>query len=102
MARTIWMLMFSEMNGRGRRRIGPCTPPGWGLNGSSFEPQLLNFHGHWAGPPERRLPVVDDLGQTCPVVEPERGSGSCVGGPEIPLPMSGSAQRLGEPYVAAK
>src|SRR5438552_13627081 len=72
-------------------------PRGCELNGSSFGPQLLMPHGHSGGPPSGAFQLLTTCTST-----PGRYSGdegSCVGGPETPLPLSGSAQRFGAPNV---
>src|SRR5262249_55868401 len=96
-ARTIWRFMFSE-----RKRTWPSpnrasTPPGCVLNGSSLGPQLLADHGQFVGPP---MGVFQLFTTWVRVPATYRGdAGSCVGGPETPLPLSGSAQRFGAPNV---
>src|SRR3954463_535660 len=68
------------------------TPPGWELNSSSFGPQLLTDHGHVAVPPPTGVAVWLTYG---PGLFWKYGLfGSPVGGPDTPLPVSGSAHRL--------
>src|SRR5580704_2688055 len=91
--RIIWMLVLSLMK---RTRPSPSSawaPPECRLKGSLFDPQLFVAHGHCAGPPSGAFQLL----MTC-VNEPgiyNGEEGSCVGGPEMPVPVLGSAQRYG-------
>src|SRR5262249_32500514 len=97
MARTTCHAMFSDRDRTWPSPNRACTPPGCAVNGSSFGPQLLTAHGHCGGPPTG----VFQLSRTCVRVPAmySGDEGSCVGGPETPLPLSGSAQRFGAPNV---
>src|SRR5262249_21775806 len=98
--RIVWMLMFSEMN---RTRPSPnraFTPPGCPLNGSSFGPQLLLFQVQVGGPPSGVLLLLITETRVPEIYNDD--AGSCVGGPEMPLPLSGSAQRFGAPNPPPK
>src|SRR5258707_233245 len=73
-------------------------PPPWKLNGSSLTPQLLvPAHGHQAGPPngaELLLIIVNLSPSVVPKPPPLVNCATVAyGGPETPLPLSGSAQR---------
>src|SRR5262245_45188580 len=59
------------------------APPGWKLKISSLGPQLLVLQGQLGGPPTG-VPLLL-MGEIVPLLP---------GGPETPLPVSGSAQRL--------
>src|SRR5260370_982719 len=71
------------------------TPPACGLNGSSFGPQLLVDQGQGVPLPGVTVPGGPFSGDLLLLI---LFRARALGGPEIPLPLSGSAQRPGTPY----